>query len=198
MSKPGRKSWHNRVINALMKLGVEYGYEPSTGIVYYKIGKNRFEYHPDVLWLYNSNSRFKPSAFVWEVESRWVDLKKIAGDTILGYMMKPEHTSFFKQKEETSFGRTLKKNETILNYYGEKRAMYYRDYHKKMNLNATHLFLVMEFPGCEDYWQRYCHSIAEHIGFGGEFDVVSVPRSCDSIDDVRHRLAHLKLIRNTV
>jgi len=44
----GRHTWHSRVKNAIMELGSEYGYEPNSGIVYYKIGRNRFEYHPDV------------------------------------------------------------------------------------------------------------------------------------------------------
>lgn len=53
-----------------MELGLEKGYKSGSGIVYYKIGRNRFEYHPDVLWLDAANSRYKPNAFVWEIESR--------------------------------------------------------------------------------------------------------------------------------
>ena len=198
MTKKGRQTWHNRVKNAIVELGSEYGYEPNSGIVYYRIGRNRFEYHPDVLWLYKTNSRFKPSAFVWEIESRWVDLKKIAGDTILAFMMQQEHTTFFKQKDETEFGRTLKKNVNVPNYYGGIRATYYKDLHKELNLDATHVILVMEFEGYENYWQRYVHSIAYHVGFKGTCDVISVPRSCVSIDDVRHRLAHLKFLRKVI
>lgn len=194
----GRQAWHSRVKNAIMELGSEYGYEPNSGIVYYKIGRNRFEYHPDVLWLYKTNSRFTLSVFVWEIESRWVDLKKIAGDSILAFMMQSKHTTFFKQKDETEFGRTLKKNVDVPNYYGEIRATYYKDRHKELKLNATHVILVMEFEGHENYWQRYVHSIADHVGFHGTCDVISVPRRCVSIDDVRHRLAHLKFIRKII
>jgi hypothetical protein len=176
-------------------LGTEWGYEPSGGIVYYKIRRNRFEYHPDVLWLYNCGNRFKPCAFVWEIESCWVDLKKIAGDTILAFMMQQEHTTFFKSKDETTFGRLLKSNVTVPAYHGGDRATYYKDWHKQMNLDATHVILVMEYEGDEDYWRRYVHSIANHVGFNGECDVISVPRGCVSIADVKHRLAHLKFLR---
>jgi len=193
-----RPTWHQRVKNALMELGTDYGYEAQGGIVYYKLGRNRFEYHPDVLWLYNDGNRFKPSVFVWEIESRWVDLKKICGDCILAFMMLPEHAIFFKQKEKTEYGRVLKKNVTMPTYYGGERATYWKDYHRAMNLNATHVILVTEHVGYETYWQRYVHGIADAIQFRGTCDVISVPRSCASVDDVRHRLAHLKFLRQVV
>ena len=198
MTKRGRQTWHTRVKNAIIELGIERDYESSKGNVYYKIGKNRFEYHPDVLWLYEENNRYKPSAFIWEIESRWVDLKKIAGDTILAFMMKPEYTTFFKRKDKTKFGRVLKKDVIIPTYYGADRATYYKDCHKQMRLNATRVILVMEYEGYENYWQRYVHSIADHVGFNGECDVISVPRRCVSIDDVKHRLAHLKFLRQII
>ncbi|MGA2522963.1 MAG: hypothetical protein ABSF65_02280 [Candidatus Bathyarchaeia archaeon] len=151
MSKRGIQPWHSRVINALLAIGLEYGFESSTGIVYYKIGRNRFEYHPDVLWLCNNDNRFKPNAYVWEIESRWGDLKRITGDSTLAFMMRPEYTTFFKRKEDTKFGRILKKDEKVLNYYGATRATYHKNYHKKMNLNASCFMLVVEHQGNEEY-----------------------------------------------
>lgn len=198
MSGRGRHSWHTRVKNAIVELGYERGYEPTSGNVYYKIRGNRFEYHPDVLWLYDRNNRFKPSAFVWEIESKWVDLKKIVGDTILAFMMRPAYTTFFSQKDEMKLGRVLKRDETIPTYYGAKRATYRKEEHRKMNLDATHFVLIMEHEGYEDYWRRYVHSIADHVRFEGECDVISVPRDCISADDVRHRLAHLKFLRKII
>ncbi len=199
MAKQGNQDWHPRVKNAIIELGLNRNiYEPSTGNVYYKIKNKRFEYHPDVLWLYNEGNRFKPSVFVWEIESGWVTLKKITGDTILALMMRPEYTTFYKIKDETKFGRVLKKDVKIKTYYGADRATYRRSYHKQMNLNATHFILVMEHEGYEEYWRRYVYSIAKHVGFNGKYDVISVPRSCASIDTVKHRLAHLEFLRQII
>jgi len=199
MAKRGRPDWHTRVKKAIIELGLDRGiYEPCSGNVYYEVENNKFEYHPDVLWLYNEGNRFKPSVFVWEIESGWGDLKKISGTTILAFMMKTEHTTFFRRKDETKLGRILKEDVTISTYYGADRATYRKGFHKQMNLNATHFILVMEHEGYEEYWRRYVYSIAEHEGFNGESDVISVPTSCNSIGGVKHRLAHLKFLRQII
>jgi len=176
------------------KLRNIYRYEAQSGIVYYKIGREGFQYLPDVLWLYNDGNRFKPSVFVWEIESGWIDPRRICGDCILAFKMSPEYTTFFKPKEDTKYGKVLKKNVIMPTYWGRKRT-YWKDYHREMNLNATHVILVTEQKGHEPYWQRYVHAIADTIQFKGTCDMISIPRSCDSVDDVRHRLAHLPFIR---
>jgi hypothetical protein len=197
MMKRGRPKWHSRVRNAIIELGKQNGYEPQRGIVYYRIGRRIFEYHPDVLWIYDQGNRFKPSVFVWEIESGW-DLKKIAGDTILSVIMLPQYTSFFKEKETTSFGRVLKKDVTMPSYRGPQRATYRKGLHRMMNLNATHIIVVTEHEGIEYYFQRYLHSMSDAVQYNGICDVVSVPHSCLSKKDVLHRLAHLKAVRKIV
>lgn len=190
-------TWHQRAKSAIMELGAQYGYEAQSGIVHYKIGRKRFRYLPDVLWLYNNGNRFKPSVFVWEIESGWIDPKRICGDCILAFKILPEYTTLFKPKEETNYGRVLKKDVTMSSYWG-RRTTYRKDQYRAMNLNATHVILVTEKEGNEPYWRRYVHAIAETIQFNGRSDVISVPRSCASVDDVRHRLPHLKRLREVI
>jgi len=192
-----KPKWHDRVINAIIEMGTDREFEAQSGIVYYKVRKNRFEYHPDVLWLYDDGNRFKPSAVVWEIESGW-DNKRIAGDSILAFMMLPDYTTFFKEKDQTKFGRVLKKDMVVTTYYGKRRATYYRDYHRMMNLNSTLVILIMQHKGYEDYWKRYINSIADYIGFKGNCDVISIPKSCDSVSYVKHRLAHLESLRRFI
>jgi hypothetical protein len=194
MPKP---TWHNRVKTAIMEMGEDYGYEAHTGIVYYKIGRNRFRYLPDVLWLYSSGNRFKPFVYVWEIESGWIDTKRICGDCILAFKMLPDNTTFFTLKGDSEFGRVLKKNVTMPTYWGTPTT-YRKDYHRIMNLNATGVIVVTEKVGHETYWKRYVHAIANTTQFTGTCKMISVPRSCASVDDVKHRLAHLKDLRKVI
>jgi hypothetical protein len=197
MSSRGIIKYHERVIRAILELGKEKGYEANRGQIYYHLNGYWLEYRPDALWITKGKNPHTPSVTVWEVESGWADLKKIAGDIILTLMMRPHNHYLFRRIEEEGFGVPLKENISIPNFFGDGiKVVYKKGEHKKISFNVANMFIVTEHEGHESYWDRYTKIISEHLDFSGHCSVISISRGYDSVAKIKRRLVHLEELRH--
>jgi hypothetical protein len=109
------KKWHRCAVEAVTNLGKKLGYlevmSPGSFHLWHA-GRYIFEYKPDVVWLHPKKGVLR--AYVWEIESKWPDTKRVCGDAVLASLIKPGHAFCFLPKESPceKYGVTLRSTET--------------------------------------------------------------------------------------
>jgi hypothetical protein len=105
--------WHRNAENALKQLGKNWKYlslKPGRFHIW-SSGQFRFEYKPDVSWLYKDGKGAR--VVVWEIESGYPDNKRICGDVVLAAMLRRNNAFCYLKKSEylQKLGSELRYNE---------------------------------------------------------------------------------------
>jgi len=92
--------WHRNAENAVKQLGEDWKYlslKPGRFHIW-SSGEFRFEYKPDVSWLYKDREGAR--VVVWEIESGFPDNKRICGDAVLAALLKRNNAFCYLKKSE--------------------------------------------------------------------------------------------------